>query len=348
MPQIRYIVFVTRLNYANDESESKMRFITSIILSVMIGVATLHVAASVSADTGFFVVNDPQAEFFYQEDGIPIDFGKIPVGTEIQVVSVKDEKCFFTYRGKSACILRQFLISKQDYRAHPQPVPSRSEAVPKPIAVKPHVPEQPVQSRVQNQQDSPQLATELVKLGDAKMNERNLDGAIADYSKAVELDPRLANAYNSRGLAERYKGKWDDAIADHSKALELDPQLASAYNNRGYAKQGKGDLAGASADYSQAIAINPAFCVAYNNRGNLKKDQGDLDGAIADYTKNIECDSKYAPAYNNRGKAEMAKGDLDGAITDFTKAIELHPKYTDAYKNRGKAKKEKGDSGRRG
>ena len=44
----------------------------------------------------------------------------------------------------------------------------------------------------------------------------------------------------------------DDAIADFTKAIELDPQDPEAYSNRGKAKKAKGDLAGADEDFAQA------------------------------------------------------------------------------------------------
>ena len=47
-------------------------------------------------------------------------------------------------------------------------------------------------------------------------------------SKTLELNPKYALAYGSRGLAYETKGDYDRAIADYSKAIELDPNLAPA------------------------------------------------------------------------------------------------------------------------
>jgi len=64
----------------------------------------------------------------------------------------------------------------------------------------------------------------------------DLDGAIADYSRVIDLTPRQAEAYSNRGSAKRAKGELDGAIADFNKAIESDPKQASAYNNRGAIK----------------------------------------------------------------------------------------------------------------
>lgn len=59
--------------------------------------------------------------------------------------------------------------------------------------------------------------------------------AIAEYNKAIELDPNLAIAYNNRGAAYFETGQYDLAIADFNKAIELDLNLAMAYANRALA-----------------------------------------------------------------------------------------------------------------
>jgi tetratricopeptide (TPR) repeat protein len=58
----------------------------------------------------------------------------------------------------------------------------------------------------------------------------------------------------NRGLAKQRKGDLDGAIADYTKAIELKPDLAVAYVNRGNAKQAKSDLDGAIADFTGSVA----------------------------------------------------------------------------------------------
>src|SRR6266850_7191852 len=68
----------------------------------------------------------------------------------------------------------------------------------------------------------------------------DLDGAISDYTKAIEINPRYAEAYANRGLARKTKADLEGAIADYDKAIALNPRLKEAYNNRGLARQLKG------------------------------------------------------------------------------------------------------------
>ena len=46
--------------------------------------------------------------------------------------------------------------------------------------------------------------------------------AIADYTKAIQLDPDYALAYNNRGVAYRNLGQYASADADETKACSLD------------------------------------------------------------------------------------------------------------------------------
>ena len=62
-------------------------------------------------------------------------------------------------------------------------------------------------------------------------------------------------AFVKRGMARQQKGEHDAAIADFTKAIELNPECVQAYASRGVSKDAKGDTAGAKADYSKSIQI---------------------------------------------------------------------------------------------
>ncbi|MBI2900173.1 MAG: tetratricopeptide repeat protein, partial [Planctomycetes bacterium] len=183
----------------------------------------------------------------------------------------------------------------------------------------------------------------LAESGRAEEAALERDAAIADYTQAIEIDPRNLFAYNNRGVARSVQGRIDDAIADYTKAIEIDPRDTTAYHNRGKARTDKADLDGAIRDFTKAIEIDPRDAAAFYNRGTTYEKKGDLDAAIADHTKAIEIDPRYVHAYNNRGLARAAKRDLNGAIADFTKAIEIDPRDAAAFYNRGATYKEKGD-----
>lgn len=168
----------------------------------------------------------------------------------------------------------------------------------------------------------------------------DLEEAEADKDKAMQL----AAAFNQSGFDKGRYGDLAGAIADFTRALQLKPDETDVYNNRGYAKRRQGDLDGAMADFNKAIELKPNELLGYYNRAAAKKDKGDFDGAIADLTKVIELKPDEASAYTNRGAAKKDKGDLDGAVADFTQAIELKPDNVIAYESRSQVKRARGDA----
>jgi tetratricopeptide (TPR) repeat protein len=134
--------------------------------------------------------------------------------------------------------------------------------------------------------------------------------------------PEGAEYYN-RGRQHHLRGDLDDAIREYTKAIEVNPRLALAYNNRGVAYKDKGDLDAAMRDFNQAISVDPKLTDAYANRGALLISRGEIDAAIQDCTKAIELDPAFALGYRNRGAAYFKKGDFDAAMRDRARALEL-------------------------
>jgi tetratricopeptide (TPR) repeat protein len=129
----------------------------------------------------------------------------------------------------------------------------------------------------------------------------------------------------NRGIEKAQKGDLDGAIADFNRAAELNPKDDAPYYNRAQARRLKNDTAGAMADYTKAIELGSTNPAAYNNRANARAENKDRDGAIADYTRAIELKPDYARAYYNRATLKKEKGDAAGAAADFKRAQKLDP-----------------------
>src|SRR5205809_2544876 len=127
------------------------------------------------------------------------------------------------------------------------------------------------------------------------------------------------------GIEKAQNGDLDGAMADFNRAIELNPKDDAPYYNRAQARRLKNDTAGAIADYTRAIELGSTNPAAYNNRGNARAENKDRDGAIADYTRAIELKPDYARAYYNRAVAKKDKGDANGAAADFKRARQLDP-----------------------
>jgi tetratricopeptide (TPR) repeat protein len=180
--------------------------------------------------------------------------------------------------------------------------------------------------------------------GDFRAEKRE---AVAQFSRAVALNPRYAIAYFIRAVTKKQLNDPQGALADYDRAISLNPKFVPAYHRRAILKYEKlNDAQGALADFNKALSLNPKDTYAssvYYNRAILKKEKlNDAQGALADYNQAIALDPKNAIAYNNRGNLKKEKlNDAQGALDDFNKAISINPKLFLVYSNRGNLKKEK-------
>ncbi len=133
--------------------------------------------------------------------------------------------------------------------------------------------------------------------GNAKYKSGDYAGAIADYTKAIQLEPNVISVYNNRGLAKASLEQYAAAIADFDIAIRLQPDDANAYNNRGIAKYELGQHFAAISDYDIAIRLKPNNANIYHNRGLAKDSLGQHFAAIADYDIVIRLQPNNAGAY---------------------------------------------------
>jgi len=169
---------------------------------------------------------------------------------------------------------------------------------------------------------------------DAKGDHRQ---AIEHYTRAIELEPRFAEAYCNRAAAYRRIGNYDLAIHDATRAIELNPDYAEAYNNRANAYGMLRQYDAAIRDYTRALQIRPDLAQAYSNHGLAYAAIGDIERAMRDYDKAIELRPDYPGSYFNRAMILSDRGDFRGAVGDLTRFIALKPDFPEAYRRRAAA-----------
>lgn len=125
-------------------------------------------------------------------------------------------------------------------------------------------------------------AYELTMRGIEEYRAGHPSEAIELFTRAIEQDPRYAQAHYYLGLTYQY---LTSAMAEYGKAIELSPLNSDYYLQRGDAYQYiAGDLDRAMADYDKAISLNPTVGRYYLRRGLLYQyTKSDPDHALADY-----------------------------------------------------------------
>jgi tetratricopeptide (TPR) repeat protein len=190
----------------------------------------------------------------------------------------------------------------------------------------------------------PVAAKQAADQGDHR-NFTDYENKIADYTQAINLDPKNAKYYLQRGnlydiKAITDKSNLDLAIADYTRAIELTHlapessfglpmppnQFTSLlYDDRGKDYGAKGNFDQAIADFNQAINVDPTYDFPYIDRGMAFREHGDLNQAIADFTKDISFEPTYGPSYYNRGITYQRNGQNAQAVADFQTYLKLVP-----------------------
>jgi tetratricopeptide (TPR) repeat protein len=93
----------------------------------------------------------------------------------------------------------------------------------------------------------------------------------------------LALLLRTRGYWSHQKGDFDTALADFDRAISLEPNNVENYDYRADTWLAKGELDRAIADHDRAIRINPRYIEGYCGRGSVYEKKGQIDLAIADY-----------------------------------------------------------------
>jgi len=93
--------------------------------------------------------------------------------------------------------------------------------------------------------------------GDAYTDREQYPLAIADETRAIDLNPEDAEAYNQRAWAYLKSGDVKKAFVDVNKSLSIDPKQPDALDTRGRVFEAMGKLKEAVADYQQALTIEP-------------------------------------------------------------------------------------------
>jgi tetratricopeptide (TPR) repeat protein len=92
------------------------------------------------------------------------------------------------------------------------------------------------------------------------MTMSELAEAKADFNRALEIQPSLAEALVNRGIILLTEGKPREALADLDRGIALQPgHPERAYYHRGQAREDLHDLKGAYADYKAAEALKPGW-----------------------------------------------------------------------------------------
>jgi tetratricopeptide (TPR) repeat protein len=154
----------------------------------------------------------------------------------------------------------------------------------------------------------PRGARELYNQGIDKASQKDYQGALADYTRSLQIDSQDPNIYYSRALIYVELGEYEKAIADYSKAIDFKYNpLSIPYYNRAIAYRYKQDVQAAISDFNKSLLLDPNYADAYFDRANAYSSQGEREKAIADYKKAAELYQKKGNTKNYQKALQAIK-----------------------------------------
>lgn len=190
-------------------------------------------------------------------------------------------------------------------------------------------------------------------------NERgDYEGALKDYTKAVEMEPSNPELLNSRGKtyfdmasSGKYKNQekalLEKAVKDYTEALtkpKMKPESKSeALSNRGAAFGMSGMYEQSIRDITESINLDPKNKNAYANRSIAYMNTGQYDKALADYQEYLKYDPNNFNFWYESGMVQRVMKRNEDAVKSLDRAIQLNPKLGIAYQERARAKAQGGN-----
>lgn len=171
-------------------------------------------------------------------------------------------------------------------------------------------------------------ATDFYRMVDraSKLSEEGkLPEALAEWKRAVDLDPEDGRAHYNLAVSYDRSGQVEEAMREYRRSLEISPTNDAACTNLGAALVSQGKLDEAIEIFSRGAAINPSNGRLQANLGAALLEKGRLNEAVSALQRALEVDPESADALNTLGWALARANRLDESLAALRKAVQIKP-----------------------
>ena len=165
----------------------------------------------------------------------------------------------------------------------------------------------------------------LVGLGDIARERGQYDEAIAQYTIALERDPRVVGAYLGLGQTATARGAWEIARGHYQRGLEANPDNVPLLLALGRAQIAGGDAAGALAAFERAKQIAPGNAAVYAGAGQALWRSGRSDEALDQLAQAVQRNPTDAETL-------LAIGEINAGLERPAEALEAFERAANARK----------------
>lgn len=174
-----------------------------------------------------------------------------------------------------------------------------------------------------NLERAPSPPTMTAAAGDSPPADGTTDAAGTEGSATSE-QPTDAAGFARRGAAFAARNNYKQAIADFTRACEMDPSQPQYFYERGVARLSNHMPTLAMLDFNETLKLRPEHVAARVARAELRIAARDRDGAIADLDAADRGAAKEADIRLQVGNSYAHSGALEPAINQFTLWLDTH------------------------
>lgn len=176
-------------------------------------------------------------------------------------------------------------------------------------------------------------------LGMLAVEAGNWTTALTEFEQATTYPTGAANPLTHFwvGEARLRLGNYSGAVAAYSRALELDPGFADAHFGLAQTFYAQGLIEAALERVERALAIRPDYAEALLFKGERLQELGKTDEALAAYNVSIDASDELAQTFYRRGLILMQRNEHEQAVNDLERAVELQSNFPEAQYWLGRA-----------
>lgn len=170
--------------------------------------------------------------------------------------------------------------------------------------------------------------------------------AIAYFDKATTLAPDKADYWYHRGHCQTVLKNYTDAEASLTRAVELNPKHAEAHYRLGVLAERQGKVKKAAEHYMNSIRADARIPYAYYNLGDLYFRNSKYEEARRVFKNGVENNPKHAELHHGLGLTYLTLDRKQEALVEFQEALSLKSSYPSALYNIGMTYVDLGDKAR--
>jgi tetratricopeptide (TPR) repeat protein len=185
----------------------------------------------------------------------------------------------------------------------------------------------------------PEDARTLLRFGQLHLDRNDPEQAVAALVRALDIEPRLIDAYHALGLAYRRLGDAASSIDIFRRGLEAAPSnqelrygLGQSLVLAGRPDEGRRELEEYNRIRELLVQANTTFDTA-----GIRLREGRLDEAEELLEETLRLAPDYGPALSTMGVVLLEKGESRNAILPLERAVEVYPLDAESWFNLGTA-----------